>query len=99
LSSSGLCVDGGTHDHTGSGNYLLTQNRNTTDYQQNNWRYCSKCQCLAYAGMPSGPGPCAGGGTHTQSGSGDYVFGQVLASVTFTTTSTTTAGTSKGVGV
>ena len=37
---------------------------------QNNWRWCGKCQGLAYAGF--GPGPCPATGVHDHSGSGDY---------------------------
>src|SRR5215510_12041321 len=38
---------------------------------QPGWRWCARCQALAFAG--SGPGPCAGGGTHDHSASGAYV--------------------------
>ncbi len=37
---------------------------------QNNWRWCSKCQGLFFAG--SNRGVCPAGGTHTLSGSGNY---------------------------
>jgi hypothetical protein len=37
---------------------------------QNNWKWCSKCQGLAYAGF--GAGPCPAKGVHDHSGSGDY---------------------------
>jgi hypothetical protein len=37
---------------------------------QQNWKWCNKCQALAYAG--SGTGVCAAGGTHDQSGSSLY---------------------------
>jgi hypothetical protein len=39
---------------------------------QNNWRWCSKCQGLAFAGI--GPGRCTAGGTHDQSRSYDYAL-------------------------
>jgi hypothetical protein len=38
---------------------------------QDNWRWCTKCQALAFAGSPS-PGACSGGGKHDHAGSGDY---------------------------
>ena len=38
---------------------------------QNDWRWCSKCQGMAYAGNPS-PGPCPAGAEHVLSGSADY---------------------------
>ncbi len=38
---------------------------------QANWRWCNKCQCLAFAGNPSA-GCCAAGGTHNYAGSGAY---------------------------
>jgi hypothetical protein len=37
---------------------------------ENSWRWCSKCQGLAYAGLPVGP--CPAGGAHDHSGSYDY---------------------------
>jgi hypothetical protein len=45
---------------------------------QNQWRWCRKCQLLAFAGGAA-PGPCPSGGTHDHSGSADYTianFGQ-----------------------
>jgi hypothetical protein len=38
---------------------------------QNNWRWCNKCQALYFAGGAT-QGVCAAGGTHSQTGSGDY---------------------------
>jgi hypothetical protein len=37
---------------------------------QGNWRWCSKCQMLHYAG--GALGPCPQGGSHTMEGSGEY---------------------------
>jgi hypothetical protein len=37
---------------------------------QNNWRWCNKCQGLAYAGF--GAGVCPAGAGHDHAGSGDY---------------------------
>ena len=39
---------------------------------QDNWRWCNKCQGLAYAGNLS-LGACPAGGTHDHSGSGNYI--------------------------
>jgi kumamolisin len=38
---------------------------------QTNWRWCNKCQGLAFAGNAS-LGPCPAGGNHDHTGSGDY---------------------------
>ena len=38
---------------------------------QANWRWCNKCQCLAFAGNPSA-GCCAAGGTHNSPAGGAY---------------------------
>ena len=45
---------------------------------QDNWRWCNKCQGLAYAGNPS-LGPCPAGGMHDHSGSGDYMLKQNIS--------------------
>jgi len=70
--SAGACAAGGSHDHTGSGDYALMQNVSVPDPgAQSNWRWCTKCHALAFAGHPS-PGACAAGGSHDHTGSGDY---------------------------
>jgi hypothetical protein len=71
--SLGACAAGGSHDHSGSGDYVLIQDVPVGGNEQDNWRWCNKCQALAFAGNPS-PGPCADGGSHDHSGSGDYVL-------------------------
>jgi hypothetical protein len=38
---------------------------------QANWRWCHKCQGLAFAGNAT-PGPCPAGGNHDHTGSGNY---------------------------
>ena len=38
---------------------------------QNNWRWCGKCQGLAFAGNGA-QGPCPAGGQHNHAGSWDY---------------------------
>ncbi len=40
---------------------------------QVDWRWCNKCQALAYAGNPT-VGPCPAGGLHDHTGSGDYTL-------------------------
>ncbi|MBW8817378.1 MAG: hypothetical protein JF598_03890 [Streptomyces sp.] len=47
----------------------------TTVSGQPNWRWCNKCQVLAFAGNPS-LGACAAGGQHNHTGSGDYALAQ-----------------------
>jgi hypothetical protein len=71
--SLGACAAGGSHDHSGSGDYVLIQDVPVGGNQQDNWKWCNKCQVLAFAGSPS-LGACADGGTHDHSGSGDYVL-------------------------
>ena len=73
-SSLGACAAGGAHDHAGSGNYVLLQDLTTSlPFTQDNWRWCSKCQVLAFAGNPT-LGPCPAGGMHEHTGSGNYVL-------------------------
>jgi CubicO group peptidase (beta-lactamase class C family) len=73
--SQGSCPAGGQHDHTGSGDYVLPQKGTGAipEYNQDNWRWCRKCQVLAYAGGLS-PGACQAGGVHDHTGSGDYLL-------------------------
>ena len=40
-------------------------------YAQDNWRWCSKCQGLFFAGSPT-KGVCPAGGQHSLEGSGNY---------------------------
>jgi CubicO group peptidase (beta-lactamase class C family) len=81
--SAGACSAGGVHDHTGSGNYVLAEKGagGLPQDSQDNWRWCKKCQVLAYAGNPSA-GACAGGGQHDHTGSGDYVLAYVVGADT-----------------
>src|SRR6266568_1692754 len=70
--SPGACPAGKTHDHAGSGNYSLMQNTPVSiPLTQDNWRWCNKCQGLAFTGSPS-PGACPAGETHDHAGSGNY---------------------------
>jgi hypothetical protein len=73
--SPGPCPGGGTHDHR-SANYsvLVADGGGITDPNaQGNWRWCNKCQGLAFAGNAS-PGPCptGPGQVHNHAGSGEY---------------------------
>ena len=70
--SVGVCAAGGSHDHLGSGDYVLTEDVVAGGNQQDNWRWCNKCQVLAFAGYAAGA--CAAGGSHEYFGSGDYVL-------------------------
>jgi hypothetical protein len=67
--SAGVCKAGGSHDHTGSGNYRISQNL-TVPYGQTNWRWCHKCQGMYFAGNSAGV--CPAGTTHDHAGSGNY---------------------------
>jgi hypothetical protein len=73
-SSPGRCPAGGRHDHAGSFDYVID---NTTDNRsgpgQGNWRWCTKCQGMAFAGNRS-VGSCPGGGVHDHTGSWNYVL-------------------------
>jgi len=74
----GPCPAGGSHDHAGSGDYVLVQNVAPGPSGQDNWRWCNKCQALCFAGGTS-LGPCKGGGNHDHTASGNYVLFQGLA--------------------
>ena len=72
--SPGACPAGGTHDHAESENYALIQNSpGSIPLTQDNWRWCSKCQGLAFGGNPS-PGACPAGGTHDHAESANYTL-------------------------
>lgn len=73
--TAGKCPAGGMHDHSGSLDYVLTQKGTgpVPIQHQDQWKWCKKCQALAH-GSASSPGPCAAGGQHDYSGSGDYVL-------------------------
>ncbi|MGV8989550.1 MAG: hypothetical protein ACOH2H_25355 [Cypionkella sp.] len=64
------CPAGGAHDHSTSANYTLAVNRAGAQGQPN-WRWCRKCQGLAFGGAP---GVCPKGGAHDLSQSSDYVL-------------------------
>ena len=64
----GVCSAGGTHNDSGSGNYLLSGSGSG----QSNWQWCNKCQGLFFGG--NNLGACPAGGTHDPSGSGGYAL-------------------------
>lgn len=64
-SDSGIVTISGGDGDDATVNFTLTHKT------QDNWRWCNKCQCLAFAGNPS-PGPCIAGGNHDHHGSGNY---------------------------
>ncbi len=68
----GVCPAGGSHDPSGSGNYILAHN-NPNFPGQNNWKWCNKCQGLAFAGDNTS-GICPANGSHNFSGSGNYTL-------------------------
>ena len=67
----GPCPAGGTHITEGGGDYRLVEN-DPTAFGQSEWRWCSKCQSLHFAGSSS-QGVCPAGGGHISEGSGNYV--------------------------
>lgn len=69
--ASSRCPAGNTHDATGSYPYYhFYANDAPLIGMQPNWRWCRKCQGLAYAG--NGPGWCPGSGRHDHTGSFNY---------------------------
>ncbi|WP_159440698.1 M36 family metallopeptidase [Mucilaginibacter sp. OK098] len=69
-STQGVCAAGGSHSHTGSGNYSLVHD-SAHHPGQSNWRWCNKCQALHFGGSA---GVCPAGGTHSITGSGNYTI-------------------------
>jgi hypothetical protein len=74
--TTGKCPAGGGHTQAGSGNYTLAHQSGAG---QANWRWCSKCQGLWYAGNIISL--CPAGGPHTKVGSGDYRLVAVTTTV------------------
>ncbi|MBA4064095.1 MAG: hypothetical protein C0501_10360 [Isosphaera sp.] len=68
----GPCPAGGLHDHTGSFDYILAHDQ-APGSGEANWRWCRKCQGLAFAGN-GGPGACPAGDQHDHSTSFDYIL-------------------------
>jgi hypothetical protein len=71
--SNGVCSGGGAgHFEAGSGNYVLPFRGSgplPLDTQEG-WRWCKKCQVLAFGSNP--PGACPAGDAHDHSSSGHY---------------------------
>ena len=54
----GACPAGASHDHSGSGNYVIAFTAAAAPAGQADWRWCRKCQGLAFARKPvAGPVP------------------------------------------
>jgi hypothetical protein len=69
---AGACPAGlGGHDGSLSFNYGLGYGRCPGPYTQNNWRWCRKCQGLAYGASPQGL--CPAGNRHDHTGSFNYL--------------------------
>jgi hypothetical protein len=66
----GPCAAGDEHEHGGSAHYSLPTGP-IDGAGQSGWRWCHKCQATFFAAG----GPCARGGVHDGSQSGDYVLG------------------------
>jgi hypothetical protein len=58
-------MSGGNHTFNGSGKYTLGL---SISVGQDQWRWCNKCQCLAFDGYSV----CTTGGAHTHVGSSNY---------------------------
>jgi hypothetical protein len=63
------------HDSTGSGDYTLVH-QDSAAPGQDGWRWCSKCQGLAW-GVDE-PGACPAGAVHDHGGSGVYTLRTVV---------------------
>lgn len=66
---SSVCPAGGQHSLDGSANYILPVDATKISAAQDGWRWCNRCQILAYK---DGPNVCPAGGMHDFAGSGDY---------------------------
>ena len=67
----GACPAGGTHDHTGSGNFAFAHNTPSAPGQRD-WRWCSKCMGMTFGGAPWTT--CPAGGVHDLGHSGEYTI-------------------------
>jgi hypothetical protein len=70
-SSKGVCPRGGEHDGTGSLDYVAHDERDGRSHAQSGWRWCRKCQGMAFS--EHGAGHCPAGGGHDMSASDRYV--------------------------
>jgi hypothetical protein len=70
---AGACPAGlGGHDASLSYNYALSHGYCPNEYSQNGWRWCRKCQGIAYATSPAGR--CAAGNRHDHRDSFNYLM-------------------------
>jgi hypothetical protein len=69
-SRSGRCWDGEPHDGNDSRPYFVLMGPDPSAGMQDGWRWCNRCQGLAYAGF--GTGVCWDGNGHDFGGSGAY---------------------------
>jgi hypothetical protein len=68
---SSRCAGGGQHTTAGSFAYLVWYSDDPPGAQmQSGWRWCNRCQSLAYGG--AGAGWCSAGGHHDHTGSFNY---------------------------
>ena len=73
LNQLSVCPAGGSHDHTGSGNYALVLDDPSAP-GQSGWKWCMNCQGLAFAEGLVSPSFCPTGGSHDHSASGNYTL-------------------------
>ncbi len=75
--TTGTCPAGGGHNYSGNLDYSLDLYNpdlgKIVDWQQQNWRWCNRCQGLFFAGNFT-TGACPNGGGHNYSGSADYLL-------------------------
>jgi len=74
---SAACPAGGVHHHAQSGDYSLAfASLPIPPETEAGWQWCRLCQTLIYTktGGCSVPDPCASGGLHDHTGSGDYMI-------------------------
>ncbi|TGL63545.1 hypothetical protein [Leptospira sarikeiensis] len=66
-----VCPNGGTHNSTGSGSYVLGTT-SSPGSQQDQWRWCDQCGVLHYGPLVSQSMCPATHGNHSTAGSGNY---------------------------
>jgi hypothetical protein len=70
----GVCPAGGQHGQNNSSNYKLAMGAPTSP-GQHDWRWCTKCSGLFWAGGSQNAGACPAGGAHgPRSSSSDYAI-------------------------
>ena len=71
--TQGVCVAGGTHDKSQSGDYTMTTGNWDADFAVQGWRWCRKCQVMHQVGFPKA-NRCHAGGLHDATQSGKYII-------------------------